>query len=122
MFKKTMNSVRLAIATSDGTTVAGHLARAASFLVMEIEEGRVTSSARRDRGTDECGSHKTFTELLAGCQAVICGGISEAAENLLAAHGTRSIVLALPMGTGQALEGYLAGTLETTSARVCLCH
>jgi predicted Fe-Mo cluster-binding NifX family protein len=117
-----MNSVRLAIATSDGTTVAGHLARAASFLVMEIEQGRVVAAIRRDRGTDQCGNHKTFTELLAGCQDVICCGISEAAENLLAAHGTRTIVLAKPMGTDQALDGYLAGTLETTAARICLCH
>ena len=117
-----MNSACIAIATSDGTTVAGHLARAASFLVMEIEDDRVVSTARRDRGTDQCGNHKTFTELLAGCSAVICGGISEAAENLLAAHGTRSIVLAAAIGTQQALEGYLAGTLETTPLRACLCR
>lgn len=117
-----MTSVNLAIATSDGSTVAGHLARSASFLIMHIEDGRVISVTRRDRGTDQCGNHKTFTELLAGCQAVICGGISETAEKILAGHGTASIVLAAPLGVQQAVDGYLAGTLETTAARLCLCH
>ena len=40
-----MNSVRLAIATSDGTSVAAHLARSASFLVIEVEDGRFARTA-----------------------------------------------------------------------------
>lgn len=115
-----MKSVRLAIATSDGTSVAAHLARSASFLVIEVEDGRVVSSTLRDRGTGQGGSHRSFKELLAGCRDLICGGISESAESLLSARGTESLVLAAPMSVQDALASYLAGTLATSDARVCL--
>jgi hypothetical protein len=67
------------------------------------------------------GNHRTFTELLEGCSAVICGGIGQGAVNSLAAAGVQSIVLAAPMSIEAAAAGYLAGSLVTTEERVCLC-
>jgi len=116
-----MNPDRIAIATTDGVSVCDHLSRSASFLVFEIEEGRIVSRTARTRGTDACGNHKSFVELLAGCRAVICGGIGAGAANALAAHGVGSVVLADRMSVDAAIAGYLAGTLVTTEERVCLC-
>src|SRR5438045_1297035 len=116
-----MNPTRFAIATTDGISVCDHLARSASFLVFEIEDGRIVSRDSRSRDTDVCGNHRSFIELLAGCRAVICGGIGAGAANALAAHGVESLVLAERLSIEDALAGHLAGTLVVTQDRVCLC-
>ena len=69
--------IRIAVGTSDMQVVCDHLARSSAFVVMEIEEGKITSRTVRDRGTDACGNHKSFVELLRGCDAVLCGGIGQ---------------------------------------------
>jgi predicted Fe-Mo cluster-binding NifX family protein len=109
---------RIAIATADGVSVADHLARSAAFLVYDVETG---ARETRSRGTDACGNHRSFVELLEGCRAVVCGGIGQGAEIALAAHGVNCLVLRSPMSVDDALCGALAGTLVTTGERVCLC-
>ncbi len=117
-----MHSIKLAIGTADGFSVCDHLARSASFLVFEIEDGRVISETVRSRAKGACGNHQTFVELLEGCRAVICGGICQGAVDSLVAHGIEPLVLAAPSSIQEALNRYLAGALVTTSERVCLCH
>jgi predicted Fe-Mo cluster-binding NifX family protein len=111
----------VAIATTDGVSVCDHLARSASFLIFEIENGRSISRTTRVRGTDSCGNHRSFVDLLDGCRAVMCGGIGGGAANALAAHGVESLVLADRMTVDAALAGYLSESLVTTQERVCLC-
>ena len=116
-----MASFRIAIGSADGVSVCGHLARSASFLVLEIAGGQVVSREVRQRGDDQCGRHKTFVDLMQGCRALICGGVGQGAVDSLAKAGVEVVVLARPMRVEDAVQGYLAGTLETTNARVCLC-
>jgi predicted Fe-Mo cluster-binding NifX family protein len=116
-----MPVISVGIATADGVSVCDHLARCAGVVVLEIENGAVMSRTVRSRVDEACGNHRSFVELLAGCSAVICGGIGQGAVNSLAAAGVRSIVLAGKMGMEDAAAGYLAGTLATTDERVCLC-
>lgn len=113
-----MARTQFAIATTDGVSVADHLARSAAFLVIDPETG---ARETRQRGTDACGNHRSFVELLAGCRAVICGGVGQGAVTALAAHGTETVVLASPMTIEAAAVGFVAGTLVTTNERVCLC-
>src|SRR5215471_9560619 len=110
---------RIAIATTDGVSVSDHLARSAAFVVVELASGTRTV---RVRGTEACGNHATFVEMLAGCDAVICGGIGQGAAVSLVAAGIRPLVAAQPMTIQQALQAWLAGTLVTTEDRVCLCR
>ncbi len=117
-----MGSTRLAIGTADGVSVCNHLARSSAFLVFELQDGKVVSQTVRDRGTDQCGNHRSFVEMLEGCQAVICGGIGEGAVRSLTASGIQPLVLAEPCGIQEALSRYLAASLHTTDERVCLCH
>ena len=116
-----MNLIRIAIGTADGVSVSGHLARSASFLVFEIEGGAVRAREQRLRETGECGNHKTFTELLDGCGAVLCGGIGQGARDSLVRVGIRPLILKNQLSVEQALAGYLAGTLSLTDELVCLC-
>jgi predicted Fe-Mo cluster-binding NifX family protein len=116
-----MASYSIAIGSADGISVCGHLARSASFLILEIDDGQVISREVRVRGDDQCGRHKTFVDLMQGCRAVLCGGAGQGAVDALAKAGVQVVVLARPMRVEDAVRGYLDGSLETTGARVCLC-
>jgi predicted Fe-Mo cluster-binding NifX family protein len=117
-----MQPVQIGIATNDGVSVCGHLAHSTAFLILQFENGRISSQTFRSRTTDTCGRHATFVELLNGCHAVLCGGIGQGAADALMAHGIAPLVLAGRMTIDRAVAGYLAGTLVTTGERVCLCH
>jgi len=111
----------LGIATTDGVSVCDHLARSAAVAIFELESGTAVSTSVRSRDTGACGNHGSFIDLLAGCDAVICGGIGQGAVNALAYNGIRSIVLAKSMSIEDAAAGYIAGSLVTTDERICLC-
>jgi predicted Fe-Mo cluster-binding NifX family protein len=113
---------RIAIATADGVSVCEHLARSAAFVVLEVEEGRIVSRAVRSRESGACGNHKSFVEMLQGCQAVICGGIGQGAFDSLTANGIQPVVATGAHSVEDAAARHLAGTLATTGERVCLCH
>ena len=112
---------RFAVATADGVSVCDHLARSAAFIIVEAQNGCETARSVRRRGTDACGNHRTFVELVEGCGAVICGGIGEGAFRALEANGVATVVLAERTTIEAAIAGHLAGTLAMTDARVCLC-
>lgn len=116
-----MSLTHLAIATSDGRSVCDHLARCAGVIVFNIEDGVIVGKAVRSRVITACGHHSSFMELLAGCQAVICGGIGQGAFDALTGQGIEPVVLAAPLSIDEAAAGYLAQSLATTDARVCLC-
>ena len=117
-----MTPTRIAIATTDGISVCDHLARSASFLILEVQDGAITSGTFRSRPADNCGSHAGFVEMLAGANAVICGGIGQGAADALAAHGIEPLVLDGPHSIDDAVNRFLAGSLSLTDERICLCH
>lgn len=118
-----MEVTRIAIATADGVSVCDHLARSAAFVVVEVSGGVAGARVVRARGTEACGNHATFVEMLAGCDAVICGGIGEGAAVSLSAHGIRALVAPGAAGSpiDDALQAWMEGRLATSDERVCLC-
>jgi predicted Fe-Mo cluster-binding NifX family protein len=122
-YSKVVEVPRIAIATTDGISVCDHLARSAAFVVVEVNSGVCGARTVRKRGTDVCGNHATFVEMLAGCSAVICGGIGQGAAVSLAAHGIRPLVAPAAAGKpiDDALRAWLEGRLDTSDERVCLC-
>ena len=98
-----------------------HLARAGSFIVMEVQDGLIAGRTTRTRDSGACGNHKTFVEMLEGCDAVICGGIGQGAYDSLRAHGVKSVVAKSRHEIEEAAKLYLEGKLATTEERVCLC-
>ena len=117
-----MTPTRIAIATTDGISVCDHLARSTAFLILEIQDGAIVSGTFRTRPTDTCGNHAGFVEMLAGANAVICGGIGQGAVDALAAQGVQPLVLGSPHSIDEAVNRFLAGSLSLTDERVCLCH
>jgi predicted Fe-Mo cluster-binding NifX family protein len=112
---------KIAVATADGLSLAEHLARSASFIVMGLKEGRIVSREVRNRQSEACGNHKSFVEMLDGCDGVICGGIGQGAWNALTAHGIQPIVAVGKHSIDEAIGNYLAGNLAATAEKVCLC-
>lgn len=113
--------MRIAVGTTDGVSVSGHLARSSAFLFFEVENGCVVGRSVRERGRDACGNHASFVDDLRGASAVLCGGIGAGAYNALAAHGITPVVAAGRHPAEEAVALYLAGKLATTDERVCLC-
>ena len=113
---------QIAVATSDGVSLCGHLAKSAAFVVLGVEDGRIVSRNIRNRDQGPCGNHKSFVEMLEGCDAVICGGIGQGAFDALSACGIKPVVAAGSFAIDDAAEQYLAGSLATSGERVCLCH
>lgn len=117
-----MNSTRIAIATTDGISVCDHLARSSAFLILEIQDGAITSGTFRSRAIDTCGNHAGFVDMLNGANAVICGGIGQGAADALTAHGIEPLVIGERKSIDDAVNQFLAGSLSLSSERVCLCH
>ena len=116
-----MTHTRIAIATIDGISVCDHLARSTAFLILEVQDGAITSGTFRSRPTDTCGNHAGFVEMLTGANAVICGGIGQGAADVLAANGIEPLVLEAPHSIDEAVNRFLAGSLSLSNQRVCLC-
>ena len=92
--------MKIAIITDDGKTVSQHFGRAAYYLVLTIEDGRINNREMREKmghnqfsatdhgehhhehhGTVE-NSHNKHTQMAASisdCAAVICGGMGTGA-------------------------------------------
>ncbi len=117
-----MSVKTIAVGTADRAFVCDHLARSSAFFVFETEDGHTTSTRVRERDAGPCGSHASFVEMLAGCDAVLCGGIGQGAADSLQAHGIAPVVLAGKHSIEEAVALYLTGRLETTNERVCLCQ
>jgi len=114
--------MKLAIGTTDGAMLCGHFALSSAFIILDIEDGRIISQTIRERGSGACGNHKSFLELLQDCRAVLCGGISQAMEQMLSSHGIEPVVSAVKHPVDEAAALYLNGRLQTTSERICICH
>jgi predicted Fe-Mo cluster-binding NifX family protein len=112
-----MNPTRIAIATIDGISVCDHLARSTAFLILEIHDGAIVSGTFRSRPTDTCGNSAGFLELLAGANAVMCGGIGQGASDLLAAHGIEPLILDGPYSIDEAVNAFLAGAIKLSRER-----
>jgi predicted Fe-Mo cluster-binding NifX family protein len=107
-----MTSTRIAIATTDGISVCDHLARSTAFLILEIQDGAIVSGTFRSRPTDTCGNQAGFVDMVAGAQAVICGGVGQGAVEMLAAHGVETLVLEGPHSIDDAVNAFLSGALR----------
>src|ERR1017187_7333527 len=94
-----MPLTRIAIATTDGVSVCDHLARAATFVVVEVSSGVPGARSTRARGTEACGNYANFVEMLAGCDAGSYGCIGQRGAGSLAANGIRALVAPAAAGT-----------------------
>ncbi|PKO07273.1 MAG: dinitrogenase iron-molybdenum cofactor biosynthesis protein [Chloroflexi bacterium HGW-Chloroflexi-3] len=106
--------MKIAVITSDGKTIDQHFGRAPYYLVVTIEEGKVTQKEMREKmghrhfaaqheehehrsaghGMDE-GSHKkhaSMAEIISDCVALLCGGMGMGAYESMRQLNIKPIV------------------------------
>jgi len=93
--------MKIALITDDGKTISQHFGRAPYYLVLTIEEGKITGRELRSKmghnqfsgqahaeephdaghGMDAAShdKHTSMAETIADCQAILCGGMGAGA-------------------------------------------
>jgi predicted DNA-binding protein (UPF0251 family)/predicted Fe-Mo cluster-binding NifX family protein len=122
----------IALPTDDGTTLCQHFGRAHYYKVVEITDGKVTSSELRDKFAHVCGDpkldsglpheevHARLAEAAHGCDTIIAGGMGMGAMNALTAAGY-SVVQTDMSNLDEIVESYRARTFVDLAGKVS-CH
>ena len=133
--------MRIAVASDDGISIAGHFGRCAGFLVFDVENGdakksdyRLNSFGHHQHGQHEHEhghdhdhgeghhSHDDFISALADCQAVICRGMGRRAVADLAANGIKPAITAENISAQEAAKLYAQGGLQASTDSSCCSH
>jgi len=126
-------TTRIALPTDDGTALCQHFGRAHYYRVVEITDGKVTSSELRDKfahvhGEENHGEsdvsheevHGRMADAAHGCDTIIAGGMGMGAINALTAAGY-SVMQTDMNNLNEIVEAYRAGTFVNLAGKVS-CH
>ncbi len=125
-------SMKIAVITSDGKTINQHFGRAPYYLVVTIEEGKVTHQEMRDKmghnhfsgqhkehdhgsvghGMDEDShkKHANMAEAISDCKALICGGMGMGAYQSMRQFNIKPVVTQLT-DIEEAVQAFIDGKL-----------
>ena len=123
--------MKIAVITDDGKTISQHFGRAAYYMVLSIEEGKIIGRELRDKmghnqfsaagneehhheqhGLDDA-SHDKHTQMagsITDCQAVVCGGMGMGAYESMRRLNIQPIVTDL-RDIDVAAQAYIDGKL-----------
>ena len=123
--------MKIAVITDDGKTISQHFGRAAYYMVLSIEEGKIIGRELRDKmghnqfsaagneehhheqhGLDDA-SHDKHTQMagsITDCQAVVCGGMGMGAYESMRRLNIQPIVTDL-REIEVAAQAYIDGKL-----------
>jgi predicted Fe-Mo cluster-binding NifX family protein len=135
------DKVRIAVASDDGVSIAGHFGRCAGFLIFDAEKEnvkkidyRVNSFGHHQQGQPEHNhehghdhgegqhSHDGFANALADCKVVICRGMGKRAVVDLSSKGIQPAIVAEDISAQRAAELYAEGNLNSSSDSSCCSH
>jgi len=135
--------VKIAVASDDGVSIAGHFGRCAGFLIFDAEKEnvkqidyRVNSFGHHQQGQPEHNhehghdhnhteghhSHDGFANALADCKVVICRGMGRRAVMDLSAKGIQPAIVTEEMSAQEAATRYARGHLNASSDSACCSH
>jgi len=128
--------MKIAIASDDGATISQHFGRAPFYIVVTVEDGKITGREQRDRehchqtGTaSHAGEHHhhgdqhehthshhapdrhaRMASAISDCEAVLAGGMGNNAYNNLLQYGVKPIITDI-LSIDKAIATYLEGQL-----------
>jgi predicted Fe-Mo cluster-binding NifX family protein len=129
--------MRIAVASDDGVSIAGHFGRCAVFVIFEIADQKATKVEERQNsgghhhGQGECGHHDhegannghgSFLAVLQDCQAVVCRGMGRRAVIDLAANGIKAAITTEDVSVTEAAELYARDRLNASDDSTCCSH
>jgi predicted Fe-Mo cluster-binding NifX family protein len=127
--------MKIALITDDGKTISQHFGRAPYYLVVSIEEGKVTGQEMRDKpshthfanekheehehqpgeqhgfDSQSRGRHNRMGEVIKDCQVLICGGMGMGAYEGMKTLNITPIVTDLN-SVEEAIQAFLVGNLQ----------
>ena len=132
-FIKQELNMKIAIITDDGKTISQHFGRAPFYLVMTIEDGKITNREMRDKmghnqfntqphveehqhGAEHgCGAgshdkHVSMAEAIADCKVLLCGGMGMGAYNSMVQLNIKPVVTNL-QDVDEAAQAFMDGKL-----------
>lgn len=131
--KKEIN-MKIAVITDDGKTISQHFGRAPYYMVLTIEEGKVTNREMRDKmghqqfsaqpheeehhhhasghGMDSAShdKHSSMAESIADCKAVLCGGMGMGAYESMRRLNIQPVITDLT-DIEEAVQAFIEGKL-----------
>ncbi len=129
--KKEIN-MKIAAITEDGKTISQHFGRAPYYLVLTIEEGKVTDREMRDKmghsqfheeihasessgmghgmGAESHNKHVDMAQAIADCKALLCGGMGMGAYESMRRLNIRPVVTDL-RDIETAVQAFIDGKL-----------
>ncbi len=124
--------MKIAAITDDGRTISQHFGRAAHYLVVTVENGKIMDRQMRDKlghihfasdphhvetpgqphGFDPVSQdrHARMAEAIADCQSLLCGGMGAGAYESMRQRGIRPVVTDLA-SIDEAIKAYVEGKL-----------
>jgi predicted Fe-Mo cluster-binding NifX family protein len=131
--------MRVAVASDDGRSIAGHFGRCAGFEIFDIDGSGLTkiehrpnsNSHHHDHEPGDCQhhnheaagrGHESFLNALHDCQAVICRGMGRRAIADLAAKGIKAAITAQDVSVDEAVELFARGVLVFSIDSQCCSH
>jgi len=129
--KKEFN-MKIAVITDDGKTISQHFGRAPYYLVLTIEEGKITNREMRDKmghnqfsaephaeephgaghGTDSAShnKHVSMAETISDCKVILCGGMGMGAYESMRRLNIQPVVTDL-LDIDAAAQAFIDGKL-----------
>jgi predicted Fe-Mo cluster-binding NifX family protein len=131
--------MRIAVASDDGVSIAGHFGRCAYFIIfdgtengaVEIERRPNSNSHHHHHEQGDCGhhdhenanhGHESFLSALHDCQVVICRGMGRRAVIDLSVKGIQPAIVAEDISAYEAAELYVRGNLNASTDSSCCSH
>ena len=130
--------MKIAVITDDGKTISQHFGRAAYYMVLSIEDGKVSGREIRDKlghknfpgeHTEEhhgiahgldAASHDRHAQMAAAivdCQVLMCGGMGMGAYQSMLQLNIKPIITDL-LDIEAAAQAYLSGNIEDQTDRL----
>ena len=131
--------MKIAVISEDGATISQHFGRAPLYLVLTVEDGKITARETREKaghhtfagqhqvdtapgerhgyGAGAQSRHASMMESIADCQVLIAGGMGWGARDGLKSRNIEAIVTDVA-GIDEAVRLYLEGKLPNLMERL----
>jgi predicted Fe-Mo cluster-binding NifX family protein len=130
--------MKIAVITDDGKSISQHFGRAAYYMVLSIEDGKIAGRELRDKmghknfsgdhteephsathGVDTASHnrHVQMADAIADCQVLLCGGMGMGAYQSMLQLNIKPIVTDIS-DIDAAAQAYLAGSIEDQTDRL----